>query len=137
MKKLLVLCLIALSGCASSAIPLADSKPVPSARLFQTENRLPDGNSRVVFIRDTGLIGSGVYNHVYIDGQLAASLNPGERAEFVLVPGTHIIGVIPTNPFGTFALNTIDQDLKPDQSYFYRILTDGNSMRTVVQRFIP
>lgn len=96
-----------------------------------------NGNAQATFVRDVGFTGSGVSDHLFIDGAKAASLNPGEKVEFVLPPGEHIFGVVPTDPFGTHSLNTIDQELKAGKVYFYRIQTDGNSFRTVLQRFIP
>ena len=129
--------LISISGCATSPIPTKDAQAVPDNRIFRAE-RLPyEGNARALFVRDVGLTGSAVYQHLFIDGKIAASLNPGEKVEFVLPPGEHIFGVVPTDPFGTNSLNTIDQDMKPGKRYFYRIQTDGNSFRSVVQRYLP
>ncbi|MEO8391142.1 hypothetical protein [Polaromonas sp.] len=126
-----------ISGCATSSISHKDAQPVQLDRVFLKSDLLASNNSTVVFIRDVGFVGSGVYHHIFIDGKKAASLNPGERVEFVLSPGEHIFGVIPTDAFNTHALNSIDQDLKPGKKYFYRVQTDGNSFRTVVQRFLP
>ena len=129
--------LINISGCATSPVSIKDAQTVPADRILRME-RLPlDGNARALFVRDEGFLGSGLYQHLYIDGKKAASLNPGEKVEFVLSPGEHIFGVIPTDPFGTTSLNSIDQDLKPGKRYFYRIKTDGNTFRTDVQRFVP
>lgn len=128
---------IAISGCATSPIPAKEALAVPKDRIYRTELLSPEGNARTLFIRDRGFSGSGVYHHLFIDGKKAASLNPGEKVEFILPPGEHIFGVQPTDLSGTHSLNTIDQGLKPDKVYFYRIQTDGNSFRTVVQRFIP
>ena len=129
--------LISISGCATSPIPMRDAQSVPAERIFRTEQISYEGNARTFFVRDRGFTGSGVYQHLFIDGNKAASLNPGEKVEFILPPGEHIFGVLPTDPFGTHSLNTIDQDLKAGKKYFYRIQTDGNSFRSVVQRFIP
>ena len=129
--------LIGISGCATSPIPIKDAQVVPADRILRTEKLPYDSNARALFVRDVGFTGGGVYVHLFIDGSEASSLNPGEKVEFILSPGEHIFGVVPTDPFGTHSLNTIDQDLKPGKRYFYRIQTDGNSFRTVVQRFIP
>jgi len=129
--------LISISGCATSQMPTKDAQTVPADRIFRTEHLPHEGNARVLFVRDFGFTGSGVYDHIFIDGNKAASLNPGEKVEFILHPGEHIFGVVPTDPFGTHSLNTIDQDVKSGKQYFYRIQTDGNSFRTVVQRYLP
>lgn len=134
---LLLTSLCLATGCATSAISQKEAKFAPAEQIF-LNSQLPSlGNAQVIFVRDIGFLGSGVYQNLFIDGQKAASLNPGEKVQFVLPPGEHIFGVIPTDPFGTHALNTIDQDLKPNKQYFYRIQTDGNSFRSVVQRFFP
>lgn len=129
--------LTGISGCATTPVTTKEAQAVPGDRILRTE-RLPiEGNAQALFVRDGGLLGAGVYQHLFIDGKEAALLNPSEKVEFVLSPGEHIFGVIPTDPFGTSSLNTIDQDLKPGKRYFYRIQTDGNSFRSVVQRFVP
>ena len=134
---LFFIALILLSGCATSAIPINDAVDVQTDRIFLNNQLNVEGNAVAVFVRDVGFMGCAVYEHLFIDGKKAASLNPGEKVEFMLPPGEHIFGVIPTDPFGTHALNSIDQDLKPDKRYFYRIYADGNSMRTEVQRYVP
>jgi hypothetical protein len=129
-------CLLAavaiLSGCATSAIAPQDAKAAPADRILITSN---PGGVKVTFVRDTGFVGSGVYQHIYIDGREAAQLNPGEKAEFLLAPGEHIFGVQPTDPFDLADLLTIDQDLKIGQAYYYRALTSNGDM--TLQRFIP
>lgn len=138
MRHIVVAAVIAIgiAGCATSPIPTEDAQPVPSERVFRN-NQLPsEGAAWTVFVRDVGLNQAGAYLHLFINGKKAASLNPGEKVEFVLPPGEYIFGVKPTDPFGGYTLNTIDQELKPGKRYFYRIATDGN-FRSFVQRFLP
>jgi hypothetical protein len=129
--------LVSLTGCATTPTPIKEARPVPKDRIFLTSDANERGNARVTFIRDGGFTGAGVYQHLFIDGTKAASLDPGETVEFVLRPGEHIFGVVPTDPFGVHAVNTIDQELRSDRQYFYRLQTDGNSMRSFIQRFVP
>ncbi|AMO94561.1 putative lipoprotein [Collimonas fungivorans] len=127
--------LISAGGCATVTAPINNARSVPMERVFRAD-ALPLANSaRAVFVRDAGSSGPGVYQHLYIDGKKAASLNPGEKVEFMLTPGKHVFGAAPTDPFDMRSLNAIDQDLKADKSYFYRIQMDGDSSRTA--RFIP
>ena len=126
-----------LMGCATKPVPVSHAADVPASRVYYSSKPVATGSARAVFIRDAGFTGAGVHDHLYINGTKAASFAPGEKAEFVLTPGEYIFGIIPTNVFGTHSLNSIDQDLKADRQYFYRIQTDGNSMRTVLQRFMP
>ncbi|MDH4100384.1 MAG: hypothetical protein OEV28_07390 [Nitrospirota bacterium] len=131
--------LIGVSGCATATtpIPVKDAQYVPSDRVFRTEQGSQEDNAKALFVRDVGFTGGGVYLHLFIDGIKAASLNPGEKVEFVLPAGEHIFGVVPTDPFKTHLMNTIDQELKAEKQYFYRLRIDGNTLKPVVQRFIP
>lgn len=129
--------LLAISGCATSPISIKEARSVPPERVFLSEKLPVEGNAQAVFLRDVGVTGSGVYQHLFVNGKKAASLDPREKVEFVLPPGEHIFGVIPTDPFGVHALNTIDQELRAGRRYFYRIQTDGNSFRTFIQRSLP
>lgn len=128
---------IALSGCSTTSVPVREAVPAPQAQIYLKERLPVQGNARTIFVRDTGFIGSGVFQHIFIDGVKVASLNPGEKVELIVPPGEHILGVQPTDPFGTKTLMSIDQDLKADRTYFYRILTDGESFTSTVQRFLP
>ncbi|MFZ6677100.1 hypothetical protein [Undibacterium sp. Tian12W] len=129
--------IFSITGCATSSISHDAAKAVPADRIFLTPTITEKDNAKIIVVRDTGFTGGGVFQHLYIDGKEAARLNPGEKAEFILPPGDHILGAIPTNAFGQASLNTIDQKLESGKRYFYRIQTDGNSFRTVVQRYLP
>lgn len=126
-----------ISGCATTETPLQNAKFVPEERIYLKLQGTSKENARAIFVRDTGLVGAAVFQHLYINGKKAASLNPGERVEFSFAPGEYVMGVVPTDAFGVHALNSIDQELKAGRTYYYRIFTDGNSFRTAVQRFVP
>ncbi|MGB7194983.1 MAG: hypothetical protein WBD81_16135 [Collimonas pratensis] len=129
--------IVSASGCATPPIPINSARSVPMERIFRAD-ALPLANSaRAVFVRDGGSSGAAAYQQLYIDGKKAASLNPGEKIEFMLTPGQHVFGALPADVFNTQSLSTINQDLKADQTYFYRIQTEGNSLRATVQRFVP
>lgn len=130
------LLVVGVSGCATSAIPVGEAKDVPADRIFATAPLLEEGNARATFVRDVGLVGSGAYNHLYIDEKKVASLDPGEKVEFVLPSGTHLFTVKPTDPFGMASSHTIEQDLKPGKEYFYRIRTDLQINRPELVRFL-
>ncbi|WP_442783432.1 hypothetical protein [Collimonas fungivorans] len=128
--------LVSAGGCATSPPPINNARSVPMERVFRAD-ALPLANSaRAVFVRDAGLSG-GAYQHLYIDGKKAASLNPGEKVEFMLTPGKHVFGAAPTDSSDTRSLAVTEQDLKADKSYFYRIQMDGDSSRATLQRFMP
>lgn len=123
-----------LNACATSPVTLNEAKQVPTNQIYKEFETPRNEKAEVTFVRDIGLTGSAIAIHLYIDAEKVASLYQGEKVSFVLEPGEHIFGVIPTNVFNTHALSTIDQDLKPNRKYVYRILTDGNSLKTTVQR---
>jgi hypothetical protein len=126
-----------IAGCSTTAIQVKEATQAPETQVRFHNNLPAQGNARAVFVRDTGLFGAGVFQHLFIDGEEAAVLNPGEKVELILPPGEHIFGVQPTDPFGFATMNSIDQDLKADRSYFYRIMMQGEDGMSTVQRFIP
>jgi len=127
---------LSITGCATSPVSINDVKSVAMERVFRPDALPLANNARAVFVRDGGLSGGG-YQYLYIDGKKAASLNPGEKVEFMLPPGQHVFGATPTDSFATYSLNTTAQDLKADKSYFYRLQTEASPSRTTLQRFIP
>lgn len=125
-----------LTGCATSPVPLDQTQEVPGERTYLKGEDKREGNARVTFVRDKGFSGSGVYQHVYVNGVKSFSLNPGERASLNLKPGEYSFSVVPTNPFGTHVANAIDQDLKADRVYVYRIMINGATLTTSIVRVI-
>lgn len=126
---------IALVGCATTPTPLLQAKITPDDRVyFHSSNGA--SMSTAIFVRDTGFVGGGVYHHLSINGEKAASIDVGEKVTFRLPSGEYLFGVIPTDPFGTSAGFGIDQNLIEGRTYTYRILTDGNSLETRIQRVI-
>jgi len=137
MRHLLVISVLLLSGCATTPTPVGEAKLVPQERVyFKSAPSIPSA-ARAIFIRDQGFLGGGVYQHLFINGERAASIDVGETLELLLNPGEYIFGVQPTDPFGTHALYSIDQQLQGGRLYYYRILIDGNSFQSRIQRFSP
>lgn len=139
MKKSLMLLGLSLILCSCATTPtrLQEATATPAARIYFNKKPSMANPARAIFVRDVGFTGGGVYQHVYVNGERAASLDVGERFDVNLDPGDYIFGVIPTNPFGNHAMYSIDQTLIADKSYFYRILIDGNSMTTRIHRYVP
>lgn len=135
---LIAMTLALVAGCATTPQPIDRAAAVPAERVFLRSAMPPaNGSAKAVFVRDTGFVGSGVSQHLYINGVKAASIDPGEKVEFALVAGEYIFGAVPTDPFDLVTPNSIDQTLQAGRSYFYRIKIEGDSMRTSVERFIP
>ena len=87
-----------------------------------------------VFVRDTGFAASGVYQHLTINEERGAAIDVGEKVTLRLPAGEYVFGITPTDPFGTHATYAIDQKLEAGRIYYYRILVDGNSLSTRIQR---
>lgn len=126
---------LTLAGCATTPTPITEAINTPEERIyFKSTQGQP--SAMVVFIRDQGFTGSGVYKHLSIDGEKAAAIDVGEKVTLLIPAGEHVFGVMPTDPFGTHAEFSIDQKLELDRTYTYRILTDGNSLGSRIQRII-
>jgi len=82
--------------------------------------------TRLIFVRDTGVLGSANFLHLYVDGKKAASLNPAEFVEITISSGEHTFGVKPTDPFNLSPLVVIDQDVKAGRTYRYRLSNSLN-----------
>jgi hypothetical protein len=90
--KLLVMTLVlaSLSGCATSAVSYDKAKQVPTERLFLNSK---DGTqSSITIIRDSGMMGGGCYIDVFINSDLAVTLDTAEKATFQVKPGEIFLG---------------------------------------------
>ncbi|MWP48524.1 MULTISPECIES: hypothetical protein [unclassified Gilliamella] len=93
MKKSLILVIIVsfLSGCSTTPLSLNEIKDVPGERIFGYQNKV-DNYANLVLIRDKGLVGSGCYINVFINGQEVAELETRERVSLYAPSGNIIIG---------------------------------------------
>ncbi|CQJ05623.1 TPA: hypothetical protein ACHYPN_002474 [Yersinia enterocolitica] len=87
----MVIILLGLSGCATTAVKPSNALQAPKERVFLYQNLLP-GASQLTVVRDSGFLGGGCYAAVFLNGKKAASLNPGEKVSFYLLPGEWMIG---------------------------------------------
>ena len=125
-----------LGACATAPVPQDIAKFAPHERVFLKTVAGP-GMATAIFIRDSGASGSAVSQSLAINNKIAAELNTSEKAVFHLKPGDYIFSAPPFDPFGSKATMAIDQELKPDRTYSYRILMDGNSGLIFIQRLLP
>jgi len=90
MKLLVIsLMLFMLGGCATSAVNIDIAKEVPDERLFVKNT---DGNATITIIRDSGLLGSACNINVFINDELAATLDVSEKATFNVKAGEIYLG---------------------------------------------
>lgn len=137
MQKFTLLAIVGVlvSACATSPTPISRAVETPIERKFYKAS-IDGPFATATFIRDTGFFGSAVYQHLFINEEQAADVDVGEKVSFRLRPGEYVFSVIPTDPFGVSAPYAIDQKLEAGKSYYYRILLDGATEGTRLQRTI-
>ncbi|MHA6234295.1 hypothetical protein [Pseudomonas fluorescens group sp. PF-69] len=125
-KAITVMALIALAGCASTAIPVNKAEPVPADELYAFQSKPAGESGKVTVVRDGGMVGSGCDVVVYIDGHKAAKIGTSQRATFYLESGAPSIGVgfAGSGLCVGVAIRTISATVKPNQESFFRISGD-------------
>lgn len=78
------------SGCATRPPLEHDVRMVPTDRVYISSKN--NGDATIQVTRDKGVLGSGCYIAVYLDGNKVAALGTGERFIFRVNSGRHIIG---------------------------------------------
>ena len=125
MKLLIVLLILCvLTGCATSEVSLKNAKQVPDDRLFIKNN--VNGDSIITIIRDSGFLGSGCNINVFINEELAATLDVSEKATFHINEGEMFLGLQLTGS-GLCISNSISQletSIKRGQHKTYRVALD-------------
>jgi hypothetical protein len=117
---------IALSGCATSPIPVSEAKPVPFDEIYGFQNKATPNSGRLTVFRDGGLVGSGCDVVLYIDGKRAAKIGPGQRASFNLPEGEVDLGtgLADSGLCSGAAIKTVASNIKPGKESIYRISGD-------------
>lgn len=113
MKKLFfVLFPFILTACATSATSVNNAKGAPSDRVYQADYT-GDDSSEIIFVRDSGLMGTACSAKIYIDGNEAAELKSGEKVEFKVKSGEHIVGVsLRSGGLCAFSADLVERDIK-------------------------
>lgn len=137
MPHLLVALFLLLSGCATTLTPTSEAKPVPLARLFESQyfHRSDPQDIEVIVKRDQGFSGSGTGIMLHLDGKPVANLASGEIVRLYLPTGRYLLGVIPTINLGSHSLQETEAVVTPDSSQIYRIHTgSGGDMAFHISR---
>lgn len=118
----------------STPVPFSKAKPVPQDRLLAFQKPSTESSAALVVIRDSGFFGGKCYHAFWIDGVLAAKLEPEETATFYVKPGEHLlrVGNVGAGLCSRFADNWTQRETSvlPNQRKFFRDLwspQDGNA----------
>ena len=92
MKKILEVCaifafVIYIYGCATVPVAPTSADPVPADRLLAFQEKKANDTAIIIATRDEGLLGSGCFYALAINGVLAARFDTGETAKFFVEPG--------------------------------------------------
>ena len=138
--KIVAICsiLLIVSACATMPVPLSDSAMIPTERLlpgYQAVSKPGEGKAKVVIVRDSGILGSGVKAKILVNGEGVGLLWSGERLEFYLPLGDYILGVVPQPQLGG-ALQENSYSFKEPKTYFFRFsvsMSEGAMLRPTTQ----
>jgi hypothetical protein len=134
-KRFLALVLTgSLGACATTQTPLFEAQPTPADRVFYKAPAKSSELATAVFIRDSGLFGAALDNHLMINEVHAATLKVGEKVVLALTTGEYVFAVATVNLFSPQPVRTIDQRLEAGRTYTYRISAATGG--PIVQRVI-
>ncbi|MBN1665169.1 MAG: hypothetical protein JW943_16355 [Deltaproteobacteria bacterium] len=118
-----------LTACATAPVRYAAATPVSQSNLLEgygNYSKPSVGYSRVIVVRDSGMLGAASPAKLSIDGVAIAKLWSSERLELYLPPSTYIFAVEPS-PRLMGALVETTYEIKPGKSYGFRISIDAGS----------
>jgi len=128
-----------LSACATRPTPVAEVQPIPADRVVAFEAADAGADSaRLTFIRDKGMINSGCYAGLYINGTLAGRVGTSETATFT-VPSGEVQIRVARDPQGRGLCATLKDHwtqretvLKPGQHKTMRIAYSSEGVADVM-----
>lgn len=130
---------MALAGCATKQIPLAEARPVPPDRVFATAPGNDAGS--VQFVRDKGMMGGGCDLDLRVDREVVAKVSTGETVTVPMASGSHIVDARFAGS-GLCNGGKADRNVRASQivvargdKLIYRIAVDANGIITVTPRF--
>ena len=121
MRALIVICLLALAGCATS--PPSDPVAVPGARQYAVP---PSGPALLTVTRDAGMFGALCGVQLYFDGQHVAKLAPSEQISYRVPAGDHIVSADMSAGACNAGMRETQIEASADRATRLRISTGGN-----------
>lgn len=114
-------------GCATTAIRSSDAVRAPKERLLAFQEKTEKTTSAITITRDVGMLGSGCYLAVRINGTLSVRLDVGETSRFFVEPGEILLSA-GYDPLGRGLCGvtsgywkTRETYLRPNETKYYRL----------------
>ena len=92
MKLIVFTFLFFLASCDTTPVPIEESDLVPPDRMFAYQFPSEKTTATIEVIRDRGSVMEDCHIGIFINYQLAARIDPGEKARFVIEPGKTTVG---------------------------------------------
>ncbi len=129
-----------LLGCSTTPITEQTAKVVPAERIYQpsmVQGQRPQdpAKSAVVFLRDSGMFGSGCSHDMYVNNVKVFSIRQGEFVRLSLNPGSYFFRLETGAGLCPNIATSQNTELKAGGEEAYRILlpSDGNLRLTRVR----
>ena len=123
--------MLLLAGCATRPVPPEQARPVNPRRLrpdYALFSHPVHHGARAVVIRDAARLDRLERAEVSVDSRPIASLRPGERLEFYVYAGDHILTLQTTPGFVEVPDVSHSYTFRPGQTYYFRVGVVGRSL---------
>jgi len=131
------LALVALAGCSTSPVTEEKARVIPADRIYAADlvGAGSENMAEVIFLRDSGYLGSGCSHDVYVNNRKAFAIRQGEGIGLSLKPGAYFFRLETGGGLCPNVATSQDADLKPGSSTGYRILipSDGSLRLTRIK----
>jgi hypothetical protein len=134
MKRMMfgALAVALMAGCSTNQTSFDNARSIPSSRALSFQGPVSGAAAKLLVTRDGGVLGSGCYLGVFVNGRLSARIGPGERVVFNVPAGDNLIGS-GSDPegnglcaFGGVTLREVNANVKQSESKRFRISGDMN-----------
>lgn len=129
-----------LAGCSTTPVTEQTAEVVPASRIYQpsmveAQRSQTSNKSSVVFLRDSGVFGSGCSHDMYVNNVKVFSIRQGEFIRLALTPGSYFFRLETGSGLCPNIATSQNTELKPGAEEAYRILlpSDGNLRLTRVR----
>lgn len=126
---ILLVFMVCLAGCSTSKVSYIDAQEVLVSSDFYGAVDIEGADSKVTFIRDSGVFGSACSFNLYINESFIATLSPQERVSVDLPSGEYIFKLSPKQKILCGSQEwKLESFLSEGQHKFYRIGGDMNGV---------